>query len=85
MVKLTPSEAGPHYTLAAALFRAGNGPAAEDALRAARTTIRPTAASRAGMARAIVHVIVIEEQLPTTSKRRLFDEAAALLRGKPRS
>ena len=79
LIKQTPNAPRAHYALAAVLFRTGNSTGGEEALRAARTAIKPAPASRAGMASAIVRVIGAEDTLPTASKQRLFDEAAALL------
>jgi TonB family protein len=79
MVKRVPTEPGPHYAVAIALLRAGNMTGADEAIRAARTAIKPTAASRASMTSAAIRAIRREEELSLPAQRRLFDEATALL------
>jgi TonB family protein len=79
MLKRQPQEPSVHYALAAILFRAGKAGEAEKALRNARSTIKPTAASRAGMVSAALHMVMSDDQLPAEAARRLFDEAGSLV------
>jgi tetratricopeptide (TPR) repeat protein len=78
MVTRQPTEPAPHYTLAMVLLRNGKAAAADTAMQAARTAIKPTAATRGRMASAALRAIRDDSSADTN--QRLFDEATALLR-----
>jgi len=78
MLKRQPAEPSVHYALASILFRTGKTGDAEKVLRNARSTIKPTSATRSAMAAELIHV-VRQEGLSDAAARRLFDEAGTLI------